>query len=566
MSSEPRHDVRLLHDRRVPMGDGISLSADVYLPLSGGPHPTIYQWTPYESTRERFIAWGVWFARRGYAAVVSDVRGRYESEGEFVPWVKDGPDAADSLTWAAGETWCNGRIGTWGRSYGALVQWQLAHVGHPNLECIAPQVIHDDYFWDGYFTGGAFQLALTLGAAALWTSALSLVTGPSAADLLLNDRVFRHLPLIELDEVAIGRKVGYWREWWEHQVNDEYWHQFHHRPAQVTVPIFQQGGWFDPYSGSHLRSFAAIGDRVPNRVLMGPWSHEEEVETFGGDVDLGPAAAISIREHELCWYDRWLKDVDQGREEPPISLFVLGANEWRGEHEWPLARTEFTPWYLHSGGRANTLSGDGTIDTEPPRPGEPADRYAYDPDDPVPTVGGNNSVLTMTQGAQTPVVPGPRDQRPLERRDDVLCYTSEALAGDLEVIGPIEMVLFAASSAKDTDFIVRLSDVYPDGRAIFLAEGMLRARYRDSECGDRQELLEPSEVAEYRIRCYPTANVFRRGHRLRLDVTSSSFPRFSRNLNTGEDVATGTRMEVARQTVLHTDRYPSHVVLPVVPR
>ncbi len=182
-----------------------------------------------------------------------DVRGRYESEGEFEAWSKDGVDAHDSLTWAAGEEWCNGRIGTWGRSYGALVQWQLMHEGHPNLECIAPQVIHDDYFWDGYWTGGAFQLALTLGAAAIWTSAISLVTGPSAGDLLLNDRLWRHLPLIELDEVAIGRKVGFWREWWEHQENDAYWHQFHHRPDTVTVPIFQQGGWFDPYSGSHLR-------------------------------------------------------------------------------------------------------------------------------------------------------------------------------------------------------------------------------------------------------------------------------------------------------------------------
>ena len=236
---------------------------------SGGPHPTIFQWTPYESTRERFVAWGVWFAQRGYAAVVTDVRGRYESEGEFEAWSTDGVDAHDSLTWAVGEEWCNGRIGTWGRSYGALVQWQLLHEGHPNLECVAPQVIHDDYFWDGYWTGGAFQLALTLGAAAVWTSAISLVTGPSARELMLNDRVWRHLPLIELDEVAIGRKVAYWREWWEHQENDAYWQQFRHRPETVTVPIFQQGGWFDPYSGSHLRSFAAIGDRVPNRVLMG---------------------------------------------------------------------------------------------------------------------------------------------------------------------------------------------------------------------------------------------------------------------------------------------------------
>jgi putative CocE/NonD family hydrolase len=565
--SAPRYEARLLHDKRVPTRDGITLSADVYLPIGGGSFPTIVQWTPYESTRERFIGWGVFYAQRGYAAVVVDVRGRYESGGVLEPWIRDGLDSQDTLTWAAGEQWCNGRIGTWGRSYGGATQWQLAHLGHPNLQCIAPHVIHDDYFWDGYFTGGAFQLALTLGAAALWDSAMALITGASAADLILNERVLRHLPLIDLDEVTIGRKVDYWRLWWEHQTNDEYWQQFKHRPEAVNVPIFQQGGWFDPYSGAHLRSFARIPDSVPSRVLMGPWSHEEEVETFRGDVDLGPASVTVIREHDLAFYDRYLKDEPNGWDDrPPLELFVLGANEWRAESEWPLAGTMITPWYLHSGGRANTMGGDGRLDLDPPTTGEPSDRYSYDPEDPVPTIGGNNSVLTMTQGAQTPILPGPRDQRVLERRDDVLCYTSDELDRDLEVIGPIEMVLYAASSALDTDFIVRLSDVYPNGKAIFLAEGMLRARYRGSVEGESVELLEPDEVAEYRIRCYPAANVFKRGHRLRLDVTSSSFPRFSRNLNTGEDVGTGTRMQVAHQTVLHTSAYPSHVLLPVIQR
>jgi putative CocE/NonD family hydrolase len=536
------------------MRDGITLSADVYLPLGGQGLPTIVQWTPYESTRERFIAWGVWFAQHGYAAVVVDVRGRYESEGAFTAWEHDGRDAHDTLTWAASEQWSNGRIGTWGRSYGGLVQWQLLHLGHPNLECAAPHVIHDDYFWDGYWTGGAFQLALTLGAAALWSSALSLITGPSARDLVLNDRVVGHLPLIELDEVTIGRRVDYWRLWWEHQTNDDYWQRFRHRPEAVEVPIFQQGGWFDPYSGSHLRSFAAIGDRVPNRVLMGPWSHEEEVESFRADVDLSPGVTV-IREHELAFYDRFLRDESNGWDErPPLELYVLGADEWRREEEWPPARAEVTPWFLRSG---------GALAPDAPRSDEPADRYAYDPADPVPTVGGVSSVLTMTQGAQTPVRPGPLDQRGLERRDDVLVYTSEPLDRPLEVIGPVEMVLYAASSARDTDWLVRLCDVHPDGRSIVLTEGIVRARYRGSHEGDSAELLEPNEVAEYRFRCYPVANVFRRGHRLRLDVTSSSFPRFSRNLNTGEDVGTGTRMEVARQTVLHTDAYPSHVLLPV---
>lgn len=551
----PYHDVRVLHDQRVPLRDGITLSADVYLPLRAQGLPTIVQWTPYESTRERFISWGVWFAQRGYAAVVVDVRGRYESGGQFTAWTHDGVDAHDTLTWAAAQQWSNGRIGTWGRSYGALVQWQLVHLGHPNLECVAPQVIHDDYFWDGYFTGGAFQLALTLGAAALWSSALSLITGPTARDLVLNDRVFAHLPLIELDEVTIGRRVDYWRLWWEHQVNDEYWQSFRHRPARVNVPIFQQAGWFDPYSGSHLRTFAEIGGRVPNRLLIGPWSHEEDVHTFAGDIDLTPSHTV-VRDHELCFYDRYLRDAENGWDDrPPLELYVLGANEWRGAHDWPLPGTELRSFHLRRG---------EALSVDPPTHDEPADRYSYDPADPVPTIGGVNSVLTMTQGAQTPIRPGPIDQRILEARDDVLVYTTDPLEREIEVIGPVETVLYAASSALDTDFVVRICDVYPDGRSIFLTEGIIRARYRNSLEGESSELLEPNEIAEYRIRCYPMANVFRRGHRIRVDVTSSSFPRFARNLNTGGDVATETRMEVAHQSVLHTSAYPSRVVLPVI--
>ena len=230
------------------MRDGISISADVYLPLSRRPasHDLPVDAVRVDARALRRLGRLVRAARlrrrRRRRAAAATSRRASSRRGS-----KDGVDAQDSLTWAVGEEWCNGRIGTWGRSYGALVQWQLLHQGHPNLECVAPQVIHDDYFWDGYWTGGAFQLALTLGAAAIWTSAISLVTSPSAGRPdAERPRSWRHLPLIELDEVVIGRKVGYWREWWEHQENDDYWHQFHHRPETVTVPIFQQGGWFDP--------------------------------------------------------------------------------------------------------------------------------------------------------------------------------------------------------------------------------------------------------------------------------------------------------------------------------
>jgi putative CocE/NonD family hydrolase len=556
------YDVRVLHDQRVPLSDGVKVSADVYLPLGNGPWPVIYQWTPYESTRERFVEWGVWFAQRGYAAVVQDVRGRYESGGEFLAWERDGVEAVDSIDWAASAPWSNGKIGTWGRSYGAIVQWQLARHQHPAVRCLAPHVICDDYYGDCHYAGGVFQLALSVGAALIWNSSLSLVTLPSARHTVLTDRVLKHLPLIDLDEVAVGRELATWRAWMEHPTYDAYWAQFDHGAIfeRVNVPMFQQCGWFDAYPGSTMRAFNGV--QAPQKVLMGPWSHEEEISRHLGGVDFGPEADGFIREHELRWYDHWLRDIDTGMmDEPAVSLFTMGVNRWRHDDEWPPPGTTFTPFYLHSGGRANTSSGDGTLSVDAPSPGEPADTYASDPEDPVPTVGGNNSVATMMANSSVPVAPGPADQAPIERRDDVLVYSSDALDAELEVTGPIEMTLYAASSARDCDFFVRLADVSPDGRSTFIAEGMIRARHRDGF--DAAELLEPGEVAEYRIRCYPTSNVFRRGHRLRLTVSSSSFPRFARNLQTGESIATGTRIALARQTVLHTDAYPSHILLPV---
>jgi uncharacterized protein len=564
MTAAGAQDVRLLHDQRAPLRDGLSLSADVYRPLAHGPYPTIVQWTPYESSRDRFIDWGVFYAERGYAAVVLDVRGRYESDGDFTAYTRDGEDASDSLDWIVSQEWCNGRIGTWGRSYGAIVQWQLAPHRHPAVACMAPHVIMDDYYADCHYVGGAFQLALSLGAALIWSTSIGAVTGSSAGRLMLNDRVLRHLPLTEIDEQAIGRHVPCWQEWLAHPIDDDFWHSIRHRPEEMTVPVFQQCGWYDAYPGATMRTFDRLEGRVPQKVLMGPWSHEEEFTRVIGGHDFGPEASRVIREDDLRWYDQWLRDLDTGLlDEPPISLFVMGANRWRHETQWPLPGTELVPWYLRSGGRANTLAGDGVLSLDPPRPGEPPDTYDYDPAHPVPTLGGNNSILTMMQNAVEPFGPGPVDQRPLERRDDVLCYTSAPLERELEVTGPVEAVLYAASSARDTDFTVRLSDVQPDGRALFLCEGIVRARHRNGL--DRAELLEPGEVAEYRIRMYPTSNLFKRGHRLRVDLSSSSFPRFSRNLNTGEEVGTGTRMEIAHQTVLHTDAYPSHVLLPIVP-
>jgi len=567
--SQPLYEVRFLHDVRATMRDGVQLSADVFLPRTAGPFPTLIHRTPYESNSDRWVKWGIWWASRGYAAVTQDCRGRYQSGGVFDAYHPDGDDGRDTLDWLPTQPWCNGKIGMWGRSYGGLTQWRAAPGAGSHLTCLAPHAICDDYFDDYHYVNGCFQLALSiLAMTVFWTNTAFLHNEGGA---IFNRRLFRHLPLIDLDEEVAGQRIPFWRAWLEHPTYDSYWKAISHRGAyhEIDAPIFQQGGWYDPYSGGILRMWNGMSKegkteqaRRSARVMMGPWTHSEPVSSRVGDLDFGAPAHVVFPEVELPWYDYWLKGLQTGiMDEPPLKLFVMGANQWRYEHEWPLARTRWTPYYLHSAGRANTIYGNGTLSPQPPAE-EPPDRFDYDPEDPVPTVGGVHSLGYMVQNFPEPIMVGPIDQRPVERRDDVLVYTTPALEKDVEITGPLELVLYAASSARDTDFTVSLVDVYPNGIAMPITEGILRGRYRHGF--EKMDLLQPGEPDEFRIRLYPTSNVFKRGHRLRVHISSSNFPHFSRNLNTGEDVGTGTRMEIAHQTILHSSRYPSQIILPVI--
>ena len=569
--SQPVHSVRYLIDQKVPMRDGVNLSADVLLPRGPGSFPTILHRTPYQSNNESRLSRGTWWARRGYAFVSGDCRGRFESEGTFYPYHTEGEDGYDTLEWIAGQPWSDGKIGTWGPSYGGLFQWQLAPLGSPHLTCMASHVICDDYFSDLHYVGGAFQLALSLLSSINFTTN---ETTPSFAEIFDHGRLLRHLPLIDMDVLAIGKKIPFYRDWLEHSTYDDYWSAIDtsNKYSQIDVPVFIRCGWFDAYPGGTFRLWQGMTQhaksekaRRSQKVLMGPWSHLEPDGTRMGDLDFGPSSNIQIIEEELRWFDHWLKGIDTGvMEEPPLRIFVMGANQWRFESQWPLERTRFTPYYMTSKGRANSLHGNGTLTTELPGAGPP-DQYEYDPQRPVPSIGGNNSTHSWawTVKADEPIIPGPLDQRPIERRDDVLVYTGDALEKDLEVTGPVEMILYAASSAPDTDFTAKLVDVFPSGYAVNVTEGLIRARFRNSF--EKPELLEPGEVNRYTIRLYPTSYVFKSGHRIRVDISSSNFPRFSRNLNTGEDVATGTDMQVARQTLFHSEEHPSHVMLPIIP-
>jgi putative CocE/NonD family hydrolase len=351
LASQPVYDLRFLHDQKIPVRDGARLSADIFLPRANGPFPTIFTHTPYESNSDRHLKWGVWWARRGYAAVVQDCRGCYQSEGRFYAYRDDGPDSFDSLEWVANQSWCNGKIATWGRSYGALYQWLLAPLGSPRLTCMAPHVFPEDFFADCHYVGGAFHLALAALAAVIWTTNYATVT--NSADVFFSRRYTRHLPLLDFDVEAIGREIPFYRDWLAHPTNDAYWKQFSTagKYSKIGIPIFQQAGWYDPYADAQLRLWRGMVEdgqgalaRQNQRILVGPWGHQPPEGSRFGEIDFGPSADVNVSEAELRWFDHWLKGNDTGfLDGPPIEIFVMGANVWRSEQEWPLARTQFTP-------------------------------------------------------------------------------------------------------------------------------------------------------------------------------------------------------------------------------
>jgi hypothetical protein len=561
----PEFEVRIRRDVKVAMRDGVRLSCNLYLPDAPGEFPVVMERSPYGGSG---CESGTFYARRGYAFVQQDCRGRFDSEGEFRPFEADARDGYDTLDWLCEQPWCNGRVGMYGLSYMAIVQWLLAPEGHPALQAMVPNVMPCDPWKRGYWCDGAFSLALS----SLWlclevssrTSDLDMIP---AYDL---DRFFRHLPLITMDEYA-GRPTQVWRDYVRHSRYDDFWEAVstHTKYDRIPQPVFLMGGWYDYYAGEAFRAFCGLRDtaasdaiRRRRKIIIGPWSHIISTSPRLGELDFGEASFIDVNALALRWFDALLKDTDTGLlGEPPVTIFVMGANQWRQENEWPLARTQYTDYYLHSGGRAGIEPEDGTLEVRPPGD-EPPDRYTYDPDDPVPTVGGNHSICWAA--AYHVIAPGPFDQRKVEARQDVLVYSTRPLEAPLEVTGPVRVTLYAATDAPDTDWTAKLVDVHPDGRAMNVTEGVRRARFRQHVHGPPQ-LIEPGRVYEYTIELQPTSIVFLRGHRIRLDVTSSNFPLWDRNPNTGHEQGMDAELRIAHQTVRHDARHPSWITLPVIP-
>jgi uncharacterized protein len=548
-------------DVPVPMRDGTVLRADVYRPDTAAPVPVVVSRLPYDRSHplvpssafdpERAVA-------NGFAYVCQDSRGRYGSEGFFRPFLDEPTDGYDTVEWAAAQPWSTGAVGMAGRSYGSGAQWLAAVEQPPHLKALFPVVIGSDFFDGWIYQGGAFQLGFNV----YW--ALLVGAPREAARAVAHSR---HLPLSTLPVLrAAGETTSFYFDWIEHSTNDAFWKQraFNTRYSRVKVPACNVGGWYDVFLGGTLANFAHMRReggseeaRTGQKLVVGPWGHGS---TYGPYPDhsykvFAPDDRLDLMEVQLRYFSRHLKGERNGLdEEPPVRLFVMGENRWRDAADWPLPGTEFTPWYLHG------PAGDGSRGLSPQMPREEApDEFVYDPREPAPTVGGPISLPALLFGNSS----GPHDQRRLEGRPDVLVYTSAPLPAPLEVIGPLRLTLYAVTTARDTDFVVKLTDVFPDGESRILAEGVLRARFREGY--DTPRLVEPGAVHAYDIDLVATANVFQAGHCVRVVITSSSFPRFDRNANTGRPLGADGPEDLvsARQTIFHDPARPSHLRLPV---
>jgi len=575
-------DIRVERNVTVPMRDGTLLRADVFRPEPEGRYPVLLMRTPYGKSTAQ-IAYG-WLqpirpASDGYVVVVQDVRGRFESDGRFYPFHQEVDDGFDTVEWCARQPWSNGRVGMYGYSYLGATQWLAAASQAPNLQAIVPGQTASDYYDGWTYQGGAFELGFNLA----WTATLLALPevpriGLEAEEtrrLLagLQGVVFdhwpalRHLPIRDLPAFANDVVAPYYKEWLAHPTRDDYWAPITIEDAhpRIHARALNIGGWFDLFIRGTLRNFSGMASNGPTpevragqQLLVGPWHHGSQLTSSSGHTVFGIGSQVLLEDVHLRWFDRWLRDRDTGvDDEPPVRVFAMGVNEWRTFAAWPPAEAVDTRYYLHSNGAAATARGDGALSTE--RPGsERSDHIVYDPLNPCPTVGGPLFPLPVD------VPPGQYDQSRVEARPDVLCYTTPVLDRDVEIAGPVTATFWVASTAPDTDFTAKLIDVFPDGSALNLCDGIIRARYRSGF--DRLAFLEPGAPAEVQVDLAGTANVFLVGHRIRLEVSCSNFPRFDRNPNTGTLIAAEATPVVATNTVFHDGSRPSFVTLSVIER
>ena len=552
MSGATAQDGTEIH---VPMRDDVILAADLYLPdgHGDGPFPTLLRRTPYGKRELDFPEEAAFFAGHGYAVVEQDVRGRGASHGDWYPFVNEGRDGFDTIEWIAAQPWCDDRVGTIGGSYSGWTQWDAAREQPPHLAAMASTS-----------SGGRWMRELPWDNGVLALMVLPWLCGtsgfvPEEIAAVDWEKIFHHRPVRTMDEL-VGRDLLAWRDWVDHPALDDYW-----RPllfdrqdfAGIDVPVLHIAGWYDADQPGALFFYEGMMRHSPaaarQQILLGPWEHGEEGQRhIIGGVDFSPAALMDMQDVRRRWFDRWLKKDEQGHA-PASRFFVTGINEWRESQQWPPTNVEARSWFLHSEGRANTLAGDGSLSTSPPAAGS-GDTFVYDPDDPVVTLPTVNPFLLDDDP--------PLDHSYLGPREDVLFYTGAEVEDALTVIGRPWILLHASSDAPDTDWFASVHDVHPDGRSVLVCAGRMRARFRGSL--EIEELMDPGRVYEFGFELRSVAHTFRPGHRIRLLVTSSDFPMYDRNPNTGHPIGQDSAIRTARNTVHHSPAHPSRLILPVL--
>ena len=599
--SHQQYDAICHSNVMIPMRDGVHLATDIYLPAQGGQlasgkFPIILERTPYDKAGSGNVTNGTYYARRGYVCAIQDVRGRFVSEGEWYPFAKEAPDGYDTVEWLAAQERSDGQVGTMGASYGGSDQSALATLNPPHLSTMIVAVGASNYYHCSMRQNGALEQRFMIYAFRMATTSKEAFADPNIQAAV--DRAFANVgEWVSRAPLKKGtsplRMLPNYEQWvldlFTHGEYDDYWKQRGYAISQyyeehADVPTLYLGGWYDSYARATCENYTALSKMKKSKqmLLMGPWTHGGWGVSNAGDVDFGNHSFINYNDLRLAWFDHFLKGMHtEVSDWSPVKIFVMGTGEgtpnyqgrlhhsgyWRDEHDFPLPDTQFTPYYLHA---------DGELSTALPSDDESTSCFSFDPRDPVPTIGGGISAADPIMGA------GAFDQRgnsrffgcqdtlPLNARSDVLTFQTPPLENDVEVTGPITVKLHAASSARDTDFTAKLIDVcplsddYPDGLAINLTDSIIRARYRNG--WDTPELLEPGNVYEFVFELYPTSNVFKKGHRIRLDISSSNWPRFDANPNTGGDLGVERRLEIAEQTIHHEPEHASHVVLPIIKR
>ena len=574
MAGRAACDVALERDVAMTMRDGTALRADIYTPVGAGPYPVLLMRTPYDKSVAEFesLLHPEWYARQGFIVVTQDVRGCFASDGEFEPFVHEFDDGVDTIKQCAALPTSNGKVGMYGFSYPGTTQLFPATRGPEALKAIAPAFTNDGVYEDWCYKNGAFQQCLSQ----VWAAGLAIAVAfrkgvpadwrPAFKAFAGLPGEYDHLPLT--DHPSLPRDFApFYYEWLDHPTFDDYWQRWHlgDRYGDITIPALHLVGWYDLFIEGTIRNYQGLlasgGSalaRNNQKLVVGPWYHQPWAPAMG-ELDFGDAARARLDELMVRWYDHWLKGEDNGiMDEPRVSLFVMGANRWREADSFPLPETNFTRYHLHSGGRANSLNGDGALSTEEPG-NELCDIFVCNPFWEVPSLGGKG-------GGPASIAPmGPADQRPVEARPDVLVYTTEVLSGDVEVTGPVDIELYASSSADDTDFTVKLVDVYPDGRAINLCDSILRASFREGN--EAPTPIEPDAVNRYAFRVGHTSNLFAAGHRIRLEVSSMNFPLYERTLNHFRTTRDGRYEDgqTATQKVFHDAARPSRLILPIIP-